>query len=365
MAYFTIDPTSGNGRTNITVTPSSYNMDGQDRVSTLTLSNSQSSKSVTLRQRYQPVMTQFASTTFPATGGNILFTVHTDYDVVFRSVPDWITISLNGTTYAEGQRISSDVADNQTFTLTAEPNTGNERSVGATFNMGHYIGNELQNRVSYFSFSQLGLNKSITLSPTSIYVNSGATATTVTMTMENCIYSSHTVTTSGAFTINAVGPVHSRFTLTFQANTSYADTTGNITFNFKDMDGNSYTASVSITRAAAEQPAPQGTFYLVNSSTDYGVHGNSTTGTSTGSGNLTINAPTSTTSAITHEMPFFFDSMDLILNPLPTYPSNVVITLANTTRDGRITATYNGEAWQGTGWIDVEDGDMLVFNVTG
>lgn len=155
MAYFTIEPSTGNGRTTVIVTPSSYNNSGEDRVSTLTLSNSLNSKTVTLRQRYQPVMSQFASTTFPATGGTIFFTVHTEYDIVFRSVPSWITISLNGTTYSQGQRISSGVADNQTFTLTAEANTETtSRSVSSTFNMGHYIGNELQNRVSYFSFSQ-------------------------------------------------------------------------------------------------------------------------------------------------------------------------------------------------------------------
>lgn len=155
MAYFTIEPSTGNGRTNVIVTPSSYNNSGEDRVATLTLSNSRNSKTVTLRQKYQPYMQQVNPTVFPATGGTIFFTVHTEYDIVFRSVPSWITISLNGTTYSQGQRISSGVADNQTFTLTAEANTETtSRSVSSTFNMGHYIGNELQNRVSYFSFSQ-------------------------------------------------------------------------------------------------------------------------------------------------------------------------------------------------------------------
>ena len=155
MAYFTIEPSTGNGRTNVTVTPSNYNNSGEDRVSTLTLSNSLNSKTVTLRQKYQPYLRQVNPTVFPATGGTIFFTVHTEYDIVFRSVPSWITISLNGTTYSQGQRISSGVADNQTFTLTAEANTETtSRSVSSTFNMGHYIGNELQNRVSYFSFSQ-------------------------------------------------------------------------------------------------------------------------------------------------------------------------------------------------------------------
>lgn len=158
MANFTISPATGNGTTNITVTPSGYNTDGEDRVSTLTLSNSINTKQVALRQKYQPIMNQFGSTNFPASGGNIYFTVRTEYDIVFRSVPSWIRIfnDSTGVEYSEGERISfTGLTANTTFRLTAEPNpTQSSRSISSTFNMGHYIGNALQNRVSYFSFTQ-------------------------------------------------------------------------------------------------------------------------------------------------------------------------------------------------------------------
>lgn len=154
---FSFTPLTGTNGTVFIVETKETNLSDQDYTGIVVVSDNDgvaTAREITVNQKYEPIMQQFASTTFPATGGNILFTVHTDYDVVFRSVPDWITISLNGTTYAEGQRISSGVANNQTFTLTAAANTGDTRTVQATFNMGHYIGNELQNRVRYFNFTQ-------------------------------------------------------------------------------------------------------------------------------------------------------------------------------------------------------------------
>lgn len=162
---FTVTPTTGANNTTVTVKTNETNspmiagQSSHDYIATVTVSDksegTDKTGTVSVRQKYQPYMQQVNPTVFPATGGTISFTVHTEYDIVFRSVPSWITISLNGTTYSQGQRISSGVADNQTFTLTAEANTETtSRSVSSTFNMGHYIGNELQNRVSYFSFSQ-------------------------------------------------------------------------------------------------------------------------------------------------------------------------------------------------------------------
>lgn len=152
---FNINPTTGRGNTTVNVSVNEINGGTQDKVATVTVSNGANSDTVTLRQKYCPYFVQFASTTFPASGGNIYFTIHSEYDVVFRSVPNWITISDgHGTTFAEGQRISSGTVDGQTFTLTADANTGAARTVAATFNMGHYIGQYLQNRVTYFSFTQ-------------------------------------------------------------------------------------------------------------------------------------------------------------------------------------------------------------------
>lgn len=101
-----------------------------------------------------PTMQQFGSRTFPSTGGDIYFVVQTDYDIVFRSVPDWITIlDETGGTYTEGQRIAAANA-NRTFVLRAPANEGAARSVGATFNMGWYVNDVLQRQVFYFSFTQ-------------------------------------------------------------------------------------------------------------------------------------------------------------------------------------------------------------------
>ena len=133
------------------------NSSDQDYTGIVVVSDSDgvaTAREISVNQKYEPIMQQFASTTFPATGGDIYFTVHTDYDVVFRSVPNYITISCDGTVYNEGQRISASEASNKTFVLTAAENTGDTRTVQNTFNMGHYIGNELQNRVRYFNFTQ-------------------------------------------------------------------------------------------------------------------------------------------------------------------------------------------------------------------
>ena len=151
---FTYSPTGGTGSTTITCSVNETNIGQSDKTATITLTNGAVATTVVLKQRYRPYFQQFGSTTFPSTGGSIYFTVHTEYDIVFRSKPDWITIKLNDTTYNEGTRISSGVANNSTFTLEAAPNTGQSRGVGSTFNMGHYIGNTLASYVSYFSFTQ-------------------------------------------------------------------------------------------------------------------------------------------------------------------------------------------------------------------
>ena len=154
---FNINPTTGRGNTTVNVSVNEINGGTQDKVATVTATNGANSDTVTLRQKYCPYFVQFASTNFPASGGDIYFTIHSEYDVVFRSVPNWITISDgHGTTFYEGQRISSGTVDGKTFTLTADANTGDTRMVTGTFNMGHYIGLTLQNRVTYFSFTQEG-----------------------------------------------------------------------------------------------------------------------------------------------------------------------------------------------------------------
>ena len=159
---FTYSPTTGNGNTYVQVSALAVNAGYSDLSATLTFSNGVGAKSVSITQKFCPYFSQFGSFTFPDTGGSIYFTVYTEYDIVFRSVPSWITIRKNGVTYSEGERISSGTA-NGTYELIAAANSGDTRSVGSTMNMGHYIGNVLQNRVQYFNFSQKASNRILPL----------------------------------------------------------------------------------------------------------------------------------------------------------------------------------------------------------
>lgn len=253
--HFWYNPTTGNGSTQVSVSADTTNSTHADKVSTITFTAGSASKTVTVRQKYMPYKQQFASTTFPATGGDIYFTVHSDYDVVFRSVPDWITISREGTVYSQGQRISSGVVDNKTFTLTAEENTGASRTVNNTMNMGHYIGDTLQSNYDYFSFHQDGAvaPPNITLSPIYIEVGSAATSTTITMSVNNCTFDHMTTSSAGSFTIVASNPVNNIITLTFPATTSTAVTRASLSFYLYDTDGNAYAATIAVVRAGKAQ----------------------------------------------------------------------------------------------------------------
>ena len=276
--FFTYSPTTGTGNTIINVSANTQNTGTADNLAAITISNTANSATVELKQLYRPTFSQFASATFPTTGGDIYFTIHSEYDVVFRSVPSWITISYNGRQYSEGERISSGVVDNKTFTLTAEANTGQPRTVNNTMNMGHYIGDTLQNYYTYFSFQQNGVvaPASITLSPTYIEVGSAATSTTVNMTVENCTFDHFTTSSSGTFTIVASNPVNNTITLTFPASTTTGETRGYLSFYLYDTDGNTYAATITVVRAGKVQTkdmtlSPTGAT-VVSSRTSYTIY---------------------------------------------------------------------------------------------
>ena len=276
--FFTYSPTTGTGNTIINVSANTQNTGTADNLAAITISNTANSATVELKQLYRPTFSQFASATFPTTGGDIYFTIHSEYDVVFRSVPSWITISYNGMQYSEDERISSGIVDNKTFTLTAEANTGQPRTVNNTMNMGHYIGDTLQNYYTYFSFQQNGVvaPASITLSPTFIEVGSAATSTTVNMTVENCTFDHFTTSSSGTFTIVASNPVNNTITLTFPASTTTGETRGYLSFYLYDTDGNTYTATITVVRAGKVQTkdmalSPTGAT-VVSSRTSYTIY---------------------------------------------------------------------------------------------
>ena len=230
---FTLSQTGATAPARIYITANSLNNYRSHITGTITVTDNEGSaetKTVSVIQLYRPYFQQFASTNFPGTGGSIYFEVHTDYDIVFRSVPDWITISLDNVTYGEGVRISSGVANNHTFTLTAAPNTGSARSVGTTFNMGHYVNDVLQDFKQYFSFTQDEMQTAIAVSPSELvldytYNNTkefsvqlfGVTGATVTNNDTTNFYINPSrITSNTAVTVgtNYVNTTHSAVTTT-------------------------------------------------------------------------------------------------------------------------------------------------------
>lgn len=143
---FNYSPTTGNGNTNVSVSASTNNLGTADRTATLTFSNGVNSKSVSITQKYRPYINNYGSTTFPATGGTLNVTAHTEYDVVFRSIPEWITsITINNVVYSEGQRIAASAVDGQAVYFTASANTGSTQRTTHYYgmNMAWYVGDTL------------------------------------------------------------------------------------------------------------------------------------------------------------------------------------------------------------------------------
>lgn len=149
--FFTYQPTTGQGDATVTVRALYENTGHTDHHATLNVTNGAVNRQVHLRQKYRPYLTQIG-TTFPATGGSIYITVSTEYDIVFRNVPDWITIQKNGVIYTEYTRIASGSA-NGTFELVAAPNTGAARTV-QSMHMAHYIGSAPKSYISFIEFTQ-------------------------------------------------------------------------------------------------------------------------------------------------------------------------------------------------------------------
>lgn len=356
--HFWYNPTTGNGNTQVSVSADTMNGSQADRLSTLTFTAGSASKTVSVRQKYMPYKQQFASTTFPATGGNIYFTVHSEYDVVFRSVPDWITITRNGTVYSEGQRISSGVVDNQTFTLTAAANTGETRSVGATMNMAHYIGDEMQHYYSYFSFTQEGqsVTKDMVLSPTGATVVSSRTSYTIYVPTTSCTFCGMTYTNSNAdFPVTAVKD-GSYIRLAFTANTGTSRTTL-INFTLRDENNNAYYKTFSLTQEAAAIIERN---WYINNNTSLDLYGNLYT-TNT---DISIEIQSGEEEEKTESTPVYITGFAIVASPMPSFPENFDITLTNIKTGAEIYGDFNGSAWVASGDLTVNDGDTLSLDRT-
>lgn len=162
-SYFSYTPTTGNGNTNVSVCAVTTNQSGADYSATLTFSNGQNSKNVSIVQRYKPLLNQ-GPTTVPVTGGTMYgggFEIKTEYDVVFANIPTWVNgITMNGSAITinngTSARISAEDASGGTLTISVSANnTSSPRSAGHNWNkdgtiipgegmcMYHYIGNSL------------------------------------------------------------------------------------------------------------------------------------------------------------------------------------------------------------------------------
>ena len=142
--HFRITPTTGGtGETTVSVTPLATNTGTADKNATIGFENGGATANVSLKHLFKPYISQ-SSTSFPATGGTINVSVYSEYDIVFRSIPSWITVSSGNTIVQENQRISASFLGTLpgVFTLTAQPNAGNSRSVSG-MNLCHYIGDTL------------------------------------------------------------------------------------------------------------------------------------------------------------------------------------------------------------------------------
>lgn len=252
---FSYSPTTGTGSQSVSVSANTANATQANRVATLTFTNGEDSASVAIKQKYRPYVGVNGGTTVPQTGGSVYYTVHTEYDVVFRSVPSFVTITANGNTFTEGQRIPAASADSTTFQFAMGENTGETRNYNG-MNMAHYIGDDLVTLgAPEIYFSQPGVTpvKNITITPGIISATSGQTSATVTIVATNCTFDriDGTPSSSGDFSITASTPVNSVITLTFPANTTYSSRSANIAFYLRDTEDNLYASSVYVNQEAA------------------------------------------------------------------------------------------------------------------
>lgn len=351
---FTYQPTTGRGNGTIKVTAKSNNENGADRITTLTITNGAVSKNVTIKQKYRPYFTLNGSSTIPATGGSVSYVVHTEYDIVFTNVPDWITISQNGTSISPGQRLTPGEADNKTFTFKAAANTGEARS-GNSMTMRHYISGTLSNYVSYFSFSQEAAEivKNITLSSTAATVTSASTSYTISVTTENCSFCGMTYTNSNtSFPVSAVKSGNN-IRLTYSANTGSQRAT-TITFKLKDENNNEYTSTFKLTQAVAVIEKK----WYINNTLGFDIYGS----IFTTSADISVEIANGEVEERTETTPLTITGFAIVASPVPSSPQNIRLVLTNPNNGQSLTGTYNGDAWLATGSVTVNEDETLTLN---
>lgn len=162
--YFTFSPTTGtSGSRTVTVKPASANgnYSTTDKRTLMTVTNGAATGYVSVTQYGIPSITrQGGSGNVPATGQRLTYGISTHYPFVFRSVPDWVTITDSiGRTYQEYDGTSStiypvsyasaDIYVNVAANTSAETRTCN-------MNMGHILRGSLAQTTAGMYFQQSG-----------------------------------------------------------------------------------------------------------------------------------------------------------------------------------------------------------------
>ena len=282
--YIGYQPTGGTGNASINVSAKTLNDTYAAKSTTLTVRGGDNVRNVNVIQHYRPALVQFASTNVPATGGTIYATMHSEYyDVVFRSVPSFVTIqdTTTGTYYVEGQVIAGDDVDGHTFgfIVGANPDT-TQRVVSNTFNMGHYLNGTIAQSVSYINLTQdaAAEAKYIAVSPTILeldYFEGIYTSITVTTNAESLAAVNSNTNAFGLTPTGFTGSTALTF-FTNSINNTGQDKTGNVVVS--DLDGYAAPATVqvrqkyvpTIQQGASAVPVTGGTI-TVHVSTEYNI----------------------------------------------------------------------------------------------
>ena len=260
---FTYSPTTGTGNTIISVSADTTNTGNSDNSATITLTSGVNSATVSVKQRFKPRVAQ-GPTSVPATGGTITITAETEYDVVFRSVPLWVSVWSGNTRIQEGSRYYvTQGTSAYPFTISAETNTGAARSASTEdFNMAHYIGDTMMDQsynVSKIQVIQAAgeqPTRNMVLSPTAATVDSGVVYYTIYVPTTACTFCGMTYTNSNASFPVTAAKDGNYISLTFSANTG-AQRNTTLTFTLTDENSNTYSRTFSLTQNATSTPTEQ------------------------------------------------------------------------------------------------------------
>lgn len=279
---FSVSPSSGSGNATVTVTTTGSNMSGSNDITgTLTISSPEcSSKTVSVSQKYFPSITQFGGTsTVPASGAVLTYVVHTEYDVVFRSVPSFVTIEdSNGNLITQGQTIPASRLDGTTVKITVAANPTSSTRPSEGFNMGHYLNGTVARYTAPINFTQEAAEEaasilinpnSITLAPTETTATYTVTYTGITGNLTHSITGNVDVTSS---TLTPIDSSSSTLTVVTANNTSTRSLNSTITVSGTSSLGATITGTASLTKAG-------NTNGIIISPVETTVYGSVTTGT--------------------------------------------------------------------------------------